>query len=177
MVGRLSRGEAYKGHREVISAWPGVLAALPGAELWIIGDGDFRPDLEALAVARGVAEYVRFFGRLDDDARDERIAAARCLALPSRGEGFGIVYLEAMRLGRPCLVSNLDSGQTVVGPPEGGLAVDPSDSRQVQDALVRLMTPGPEWTAWSGRARERYEAHYTEAAFQERFLAAWQLVG
>ena len=47
MVGRLARDGAYsKGHREMISVWPAVMDACPGAELWIVGDGDLRKELE-----------------------------------------------------------------------------------------------------------------------------------
>ena len=53
MLGRMLRSEDYKGHRQMIEAWPRVLAMLPDAELWIAGDGDLRPDLEQVARARG----------------------------------------------------------------------------------------------------------------------------
>src|ERR1044072_2169324 len=53
MLSRLSKGEDYKGHREVINAWPRVLKQSPNAELWIAGDGDLRSDLERLVAKRG----------------------------------------------------------------------------------------------------------------------------
>jgi glycosyltransferase involved in cell wall biosynthesis len=92
--------------------------------------------------------------------------------MPSRGEGFGLVYLEAMRLGRPCLVSKEDAGHEVVNPPEAGLAVDPGDSEELTKAVVRLMSDGDEWREWSHRARLRYETHYTAEQFQMRLLRA-----
>ena len=49
MISRLSESESYKGHHEVIQCWPDVRAKLPDAELWIIGDGRLRPQLERLA--------------------------------------------------------------------------------------------------------------------------------
>jgi phosphatidylinositol alpha-1,6-mannosyltransferase len=172
MIGRLVRSEGYKGHREVIDAWPQVVERVPGAELWIIGDGDLRPDLEATARQRGVTGYVRFLGALPDAAKDEALIRSRCLLMPSRGEGFGLVYLEAMRVGRPCLVSTLDAGREVVNPPEAGLAVDPADLRQVVEAVSRLLTPGQEWESWSVRARQRYEERFTAAHFEQRLVRA-----
>lgn len=172
IVGRLARGEEYKGHHELIAAWPGVRKRIPSAQLWVAGDGDLRPDLEAETYAHGVADSVRFWGLVSEERKAELIAASRCLAMPSRGEGFGLVYLEAMRLGRPCLVSSCDAGREVVAPPEAGLAANPSDPAALADALCRLLTDGPEWAAWSAQARSRYERQFTARHFQARLNAA-----
>jgi phosphatidylinositol alpha-1,6-mannosyltransferase len=172
VLGRMARSEGYKGHRELILAWPRVLARMPEACLWIVGDGDAREDLERLARERGLRDRVRFWGRVGEDDKRDLIVRASCLALPSRGEGFGLAYLEAMRLGRPCLVSTLDAGREVVCPPEAGLAADPDDPPAVADAVVRLATPGAAWDGWAARARRRYEEGFTARAFQERLLAA-----
>jgi phosphatidylinositol alpha-1,6-mannosyltransferase len=174
MIGRLDQGERYKGHHEVISAWSSVQQRLPGAQLWIVGDGDLRDELEALANERQLAE-VRFFGRISDADKDGLLRAARCLVLPSRGEGFGLVYLEAMRHARPCLVGN-DAGREVVNPPEAGIGVDPADPDQLVSALVHLLTPGPEWERMSAAARRRYADNFTARHFQDRLLAALERV-
>jgi glycosyltransferase involved in cell wall biosynthesis len=96
----------------------------------------------------------------------------RCLAMPSRGEGFGLVYLEAMRLGRPCLVSDQDAGREVVAPPEAGLAADPANGPQLAESLCRLLTPGEEWEQWSQAARQRYDSGFQGRDFQQRLLDA-----
>jgi phosphatidyl-myo-inositol dimannoside synthase len=172
MIGRLRRNEDYKGHREMIQAWPLVIAREPKAELWIVGGGDAAPDLERLARDRGVGHCVRFFGQVSDAEKERLIAQSRCLALPSAGEGFGLVYLEAMRMGRPCLVSDVDAGREVVGPPVGGLAADPRDAGELADCVLRLMTAGEEWDSWSRGARERYERGFTASHFRERLVRA-----
>jgi glycosyltransferase involved in cell wall biosynthesis len=172
MLGRLMRDEDYKGHREVIAAWPLVLKQMPQAALWIAGDGDLRPELQSLAEARGVGERVHFWGCVSEEKKRELLAQARCLALPSRGEGFGLVYLEAMRQGRPCLVSGLDAGAEVVNPPECGLAAAPGQPEKLAAALCRLLAATDEWAAWSQRARQRYEARFTARHFQDRLVAA-----
>ena len=92
--------------------------------------------------------------------------------MPSRGEGFGLVYLEAMRVGRPCLVSTLDAGREVVNPPEAGLAVDPDNREELADAICRLLGDGPEWQQWSKQARQRYEQNFTAKHFQDRLMTA-----
>lgn len=172
MIGRLMRGEDYKGHRELITVWPLVLRRHPEARLWIVGDGDLRADLEALAKSREVSHRVRFFGQVDGATKEKLLGQCRALALPSRGEGFGLAYLEAMRLGRPCLVGTEDAGAEVVNPPEAGLAADPHDSDGLTEAASFLLSGGKGWEEMSSRARRSYEERFTAAHFQKRLLKA-----
>jgi len=172
MLSRLSRDEDYKGHREAIKAWPRVLQKNSQAELWIVGDGDLRDDLERLTADLKLDQHVRFFGYVSDVEKERLLAECRCLVMPSRAEGFGLVYLEAMRVGRPCLVSTLDAGREVVNPPEAGLAANPDDEAELAESICRLLDDGPEWQRWSTQARQRYEQNYTAKHFQERLLAA-----
>jgi len=172
MTSRLLKSEAYKGHQEMIEAWPQVTDRVPGAELWVCGDGDLRAELERRAVEVGVGRAVRFFGRVSEEEKSELLARSRCFALPSRGEGFGLVYLEAMRVGRPCLVSTQDAGREVVNPPEAGLAVDLSSPGEIAAAVCRLLGPGPEWEEMCLKARRRYAEFFTAGDFQHRLNAA-----
>jgi phosphatidylinositol alpha-1,6-mannosyltransferase len=165
MIGRIARSEGYKGHDAVIAAWPRVLERIPGAQLRIIGPCDMHDELLARA-----PERVEILGAVGEEEKERYLADCRVMALPSRGEGFGLVYLEAMRMGRPCIVSNVDAGREVVG--DAGLAVDPSDLAQLASALIRSLTAGPEWKTWSLAARARYESRYTEAHFRDRLLSA-----
>jgi len=171
MLSRLVKREDYKGHREMLDAWPLVLRRLPTAELWIAGDGDLRPELERVAAERGLGRAVRFLGFVSEAQKHQLLQESRCMAVPSRGEGFGLVYLEAMRLGRPCLVSTLDAGREVVDPPRHGLAVDPDDRASLAEAVCRLITIGPEWQQWSISARQRFEQHFSASHYQRRLLS------
>lgn len=172
ILGRMARGEGYKGHAELIATWPRLRERVPGAELWVAGDGDLRPELEHMAAARDLGGAVRFFGLVDEARKAELLAGARCLAMPSRGEGFGLVYLEAMRVGRPCLVSPHDAGPEVAPPGVAGLAADPADPEALADALARLLAPGAEWAALADGARRRYEERFTAGHFQARLVDA-----
>lgn len=172
MIGRLAQGEDYKGHREIITAWPLVRERIPNAELWIAGHGDLQTKLQALAVECGLSSQIHFYGWVSEEEKQRLLARCRCLALPSRAEGFGLVYLEAMRLGRPCLVSTLDAGREIVNPPEAGLSVDPRDQQALAAAVCHLLTPGQAWEDWSIRARQRYEQYFTAAHFQQRLVEA-----
>lgn len=171
-LSRLMRYEDYKGHRELIAAWPMVLQAMPDAQLWIAGDGDLRPELEQLVAHAGLCHAIRFFGRVSEEQKQQLLADCRCFVMPSRGEGFGLVYLEAMRMGRPCLVSNCDAGREVIDPPAAGLAADPGDREALARAVVRLLTNGTEWRQWSHQAYRRYNEQFTAQHFQKRLVGA-----
>lgn len=168
MISRLVRTEDYKGHREVIAAWPHVRSRVRNAELWIVGDGDLRPELQARARAVGESETIRFLGPVSENEKQSLLSRCRGLAMPSRSEGFGLVYIEAMRLGRPCLVGVTDAGREIVHPPEAGLAVDPNSPDELVNGLCRLLLATKEWDQWSRQARRRYEETFTAAHFQSR---------
>jgi phosphatidyl-myo-inositol dimannoside synthase len=172
IVSRLDGGEDYKGHRQLIAAWPRIVERVPAAELWIAGDGDLRSELERSARVSSAGGSIRFYGHVSEAEKAELLRRCRCLAMPSRNEGFGLVYLEAMRMGRPCLVSTVDAGREVVNPPEAGIAVDPDHVEGISDAVVDLLTPGPSWHQLSARGRARYETFFTAQHFQHRLLAA-----
>ena len=172
IVGRMDVREDYKGHRQLIEAWPEVLKRVPGARLLVAGSGDLRPVLEARSRELSLDPYIDFRGSVTEEEKQELIASSRCLVMPSSGEGFGLVYLEAMRLGRPCLAGSADAGREVLSPPEAGLAVDPDRIPDLACAIARLLQPGAGWRAWSARARARYESAFTAAEFQGRLLNA-----
>jgi phosphatidylinositol alpha-1,6-mannosyltransferase len=172
IIGRMERDENYKGHKELLRAWPLVLKRIPEAQLHVIGAGQLESELKTMAASLYISESVKFLGKVSDEERSKEIQQARCLLLPSRGEGFGLVYLEAMRYARPCLVSTLDAGREVVSPPEAGLAVDPENISAVAESAIRLLSSGAEWDSWSARAKSLYDSNFTAAHFQQRLLAA-----
>ncbi len=102
-VSRLDVRESYKGHDRVIPLLPAIIAQGHDVVYLIAGDGDDRPRLEALVAEHGVADRVRFLGHVKDENLVDLYRAADLFVLPSTGEGFGIVFLEAMACGTPAL--------------------------------------------------------------------------
>lgn len=102
-VGRIAGSERYKGHDRVIEALRALVAAGHDVLYLIVGDGDDRPRLEALARAHGVTDRVRFLGSVPDEALPDLYRAADAFVMPSTGEGFGIAYVEAMACGTPAV--------------------------------------------------------------------------
>ncbi|MEK9877428.1 MAG: glycosyltransferase, partial [Betaproteobacteria bacterium] len=107
-IGRLTH---YKGFDVLLRA----IAETDNTELDLVGTGEQFMNLTSLAQKLGIAERVRFHGRLSDQDRDSLLQICDCLCLPSidRTESFGVVLLEAMSAGKPCVISEVPgSGMT-----------------------------------------------------------------
>jgi len=124
-LSRLSRSDAYKNIDRLIEAVPPLLATWPDLRLIVGGDGDDRARLQFRAKTLGVAQHVIFTGRLRDAELADHHHLATLFALPSSGEGFGIVFLEALACGRPVLAGNRDGSSEPLGHGRFGLLVDP----------------------------------------------------
>src|SRR3954470_1151233 len=122
IVGRMAASERYKGHEQLFA----TSAQGPGPRLVVAGDGDDRPRLERRAADLGLApERVVFTGFVSEATLAELYRRGAVFAMPSRGEGFGLVYLEAMRAGKPCLAARDGAAAEIVVDGETGLLVDP----------------------------------------------------
>lgn len=172
IVGRMAASERYKGHDELLEVLPRVLArhadGHPGGWLVIAGDGDDRPRLAAKAAALGLGEAVTFAGFVSEATLAELYRRCAAFVMPSRGEGFGLVYLEAMRAGKPCVAATGSAAEEVVVDGETGLLVDPGDREALAAALGRLLAD-PELAGRMGEAGRRREREvFSEARFRER---------
>jgi glycosyltransferase involved in cell wall biosynthesis len=137
-VSRLSTADSYKGIDTLIEALPLVRRPYPEARLRVVGGGDDLLRLKALAVAQGVAEAVEFTGIVDDDALRAEYTACDLFALPSRREGFGLVYLEAMSHGKPCLGARAGGVPEVLNDRIGALA-DYGNIPDIAAAVIDLV--------------------------------------
>jgi phosphatidyl-myo-inositol dimannoside synthase len=138
-VSRLSGTEGYKGHHHVIRALPTLLRDYPELVYDVVGDGDRRPALQALAVEHGVDHAVRFHGLVSEEALSNRYAQADVFVMPSRSEGFGYVFIEAMAHGKPVVAGNQDAAVEVVRDGVTGYLIDPNSDFELADRLRRLV--------------------------------------
>ncbi len=170
IVGRISSSERYKGHDQLLEAWPQVLRERPTAELWVAGDGDDRSRLQARAAELGVAERVRFFGRVSHSELGKLYATARAFAMPSTGEGFGLVFVEAMKYGLPCICST-DSAQEIVADGQTGI-VTPQSPSELAEACLTLLRDDALCDRYSALGQQRALEQFTFGAFEARLAAA-----
>jgi phosphatidylinositol alpha-1,6-mannosyltransferase len=165
-VARLSAADAYKGVDTLIEALPRIRQQLPAARLRVVGGGDDAPRLRALAAALGVAEEVEFAGPVDDDTLRSAYAACDLFALPSRREGFGLVFLEAMARGRPCLGARAGGIPEVINERVGALA-EYANIPDIAAAVIDLVRHPRDPNAIRAQA-----AAFGFPAFMQRLAAA-----
>ncbi len=138
-LGRLAASEQLKGHDRVISALPALLKQIPDIVYLIAGEGDDRKNLERQAILKGVEKSVIFAGFVEESDKPEFYRLADAYVMPSRGEGFGIVFLEALASGLPVVGSSLDAGKEVLQDGKLGILVDPDDPFDIQSGILRAL--------------------------------------
>jgi phosphatidylinositol alpha-1,6-mannosyltransferase len=167
-VGRWDSAERYKGADTLIAALPRVLTSAPDAFLVLVGEGDDRPRLEQLARDRGVFERTHFLRRLTQDELFACYAACALFALPSGGEGFGLVFLEAMTHGKPVIGGTHGGIPEVVEDGVTGLLVPHGNVERLSEALEFLLTDPVRAGEMGARGRARVENTFSFDRFQTR---------
>ena len=138
-VCRLADTECYKGYDQIIKAMPEILRVVPNARYLLVGKGPDRPRIEKLIAEAGVQDAVILAGFVPDEELAEHYNLCDIFAMPSRAEGFGIVYLEALACGRPVLAGNKDGSRDALGGGELGLLVDPDDTAGIASEIIRVL--------------------------------------
>jgi len=132
-VGRLI---PIKGHIVLLRAFAEARRDLPDLELDIAGRGPLEPALKAIAQELGVGASVHFLGQVSPiQAAIERSVA---VVVPSMGEGFGMVALEAMERARPVIAAEIGGLGELVRDGETGVLVPPGEAGPLRDAIVRV---------------------------------------
>ena len=170
IVGRMAHDERYKGHDLLIDIWPDVAAAVPGAVLRIVGDGDDRARLEQKAATTNLGHHIEFLGRISDERLAHEYQRCTAVVMPSRGEGFGLVFIEAMRAARGCIGGHGSASEIIVDG-ETGFVVDPRNGADLRQAVVRMLRDRTGTAAMGIRGRARFLQHFTEDHFRRRLHA------
>ena len=138
-VCRLAETERYKGYDQIIKAMPVIMRSVPNARYLLVGKGPDRPRIEKLIAEAGVQDAVILAGFVPDEEIAEHFNLCDIFAMPSRGEGFGIVYLEALASGKPVLAGNKDGSRDALVGGELGLLVDPDDTAGIAVEITRVL--------------------------------------
>ena len=139
-----------------------ALAALPGAYLWLAGEGPERAALTALAGELGISERVRFLGWQWDPW--PYFAAADLYLVPSRHEPMGSVVLEGWMMRRPMVAAASQGPRWLIEDGEDGFLVPIDEAPAMATAMARLLEDPALAARLAARGRARFEAEFTEAA-------------
>ncbi len=169
VVTRLTYSDRYKGVQHVIEAMPAIRAAVPGAILRIVGRGDDLPRLQTLRHKLGLTKAVEFLGFVPDRRLAVELRTCRLFALPSKKEGFGLVFLEAMAHGRPCLGARAGGIPEVITD-ETGVLVEYGDIPGIARASVEALQ-----RPWNEAAILQRAQEFSYSPFKARLATLLQL--
>ena len=174
-VCRLDQNEQYKGVDKVIEVLQDVAAKVPDVQYIVVGGGTDLERHRQLALKLGVAERVHFVGFLSDDALQARYQECDLFVMPSAGEGFGFVFLEAMHYRKAIIAANSGGAPEVVEDGVTGRLVEYSDKQGLADALIDLCLK-PDLRASMGKAgHQRLQDNFTFPYFREKLSSIlWQ---
>jgi glycosyltransferase involved in cell wall biosynthesis len=138
-LGRMSDSERYKGFDEVLEMLPELVSEIPNLAYLIVGDGSDRRRLEEKARALGLRSLVAFSGSVTESEKADHYRLADAYVMPSRGEGFGFVFLEAMASGIPVVASSIDGGREAVLDGALGILVDPGNREDLKRGILEAL--------------------------------------
>ncbi len=174
MIGRLTY---YKGHSVIIDAIAKLKEQGADFSLRIVGGGELHADIEQQIKVLRLEGNITLLGKLSDDDLENELLHTDLLCLPSieRTEAFGVVLLEAMRAGKPCLVSDVyGSGMSwVVQDNKTGFVVKYNDIESLVDKLLYVSGNRKLLTEYGKAGRKRFETVFSIKAVSDEVTALY----
>lgn len=138
-VTRLCQTDGYKGYDKIIQALPQIRQQIPNIHYVLVGKGDDRSRIEQLVESLNLQTCVTLAGFVPDQELSDYYNLCDVFAMPSKGEGFGIVYLEALASGKPTLGGNQDGAIDALCHGELGALVNPDDVDAIAQTLTQIL--------------------------------------
>ncbi|KAA9036372.1 glycosyltransferase family 4 protein [Ginsengibacter hankyongi] len=166
---RLASRERYKGYDKVIEAIATMQARYPGIKYFIAGRYDSREKafVEDLVKKAGMENRVVMPGFIPEEELKAHFAMSDIYVMPSRKEGFGIVFIEAMYYGLPVIAGNIDGSVDALLNGQLGQLVDPDSVEDIKDAIANIMEDKTSFTP----SRKVLTDHFSYEAYK------WKLEG
>lgn len=174
LVGTAARLVPHKRIDLFIAICRRVADRRPGVRFLVLGDGPERAALEALRHRLGLDDRLRFLERLSSEQVVAYFRSLDVFVLPTRREGFGMVFAEAMAMETPVVAPRQPPMDEIVTDGDTGFLVDPDDADGYAAAVLRLLDDAATRTAFGARARERVFAHFDQARSLAAIEAAYR---
>lgn len=162
VLGTIARLDPIKNHRMLLAAFRHLLEEHPDTRLLLVGDGEERQHLMRQIAEGGMAERVIMPGYIDDPRT--WLDAMDIFLLSSFSEGTSMTLLEAMSLGKPCVVTDVGGNREIVEAGANGLIVPSDDTVAYAGAISGLLGDGARANAFAGASRARFGARFTSSA-------------
>jgi glycosyltransferase involved in cell wall biosynthesis len=165
-VARLMANERYKGVDQLLQAMAQLARRHPSLELVVVGRGDDLPRHQQLAAKLGLVDRVRFFDNISPAETAACYSRCDIFALPSTGEGFGFVFLEAMAFAKPVIGAAAGGVTDIIEDGQNGLLVPPRNLDHLIEAIDRLLANESLRSEMGRRGAELVRSRYSFAAFR-----------
>ena len=137
-VARLAEAKRHKGYDQILQALPQIRQTIPNVHYLIVGKGKDRSRIENLIHKLDLQDSVTLAGFISDEQLCDYYNLCDLYAMPSKKEGFGIVYLEALACGKPVLAGNQDGAVDALCHGELGALVNPDDINQIAQTIIQI---------------------------------------
>jgi glycosyltransferase involved in cell wall biosynthesis len=134
-VGRMDAAEQAKGFDEILDVLPRLVEEIPDLVYVAVGGGSDRERLQAKARTLGLSDHCVFPGHVSESEKLDYYRLADVFVMPSRLEGFGYVFLEALAAGMPVIASKVDGSREAVRNGAWGALVDPAIPEELVAAI------------------------------------------
>lgn len=172
VVGMVGRLWVQKNPQCFVRAAIQVAAQRPRVSFFMIGDGEFRHELEAAIRASGQADRIRILGWRSDVP--ELLKALDLMVLPSRWEGMPLAVLEAMSSAVPVIASDIPGNHHLVEDGSDGRLFPPDDDQALASALIELIDDAALRARFSAQARSKVLRRYTLSARMKQITAIYE---
>jgi glycosyltransferase involved in cell wall biosynthesis len=165
-----------KGQETLLKALPIVEQHFPSVTVWLVGEGEHRSALEQMSRSFKLQTHVKFLGLRSDVKR--LLQMADLFVFPTLYEAFGIVLVEAMAAGLPCIASRTEAILEIVEDDYSGLTFSPGSSEELAERIIELARDPDRCKRMGERAKqiaqERFDARVAAAAYERIYLAAFE---
>lgn len=168
-VCRLDQSERYKGVDKVLECLPELERTVADVQYTVVGGGTDLERHRVLAESLGVANRVRFLGLITDEALAECYRDCDVFVMPSAGEGFGFVFLEAMKYRKPIVAARSGGAPEVVRDGVSGKLVEYGNKRELLEVLIGLCLNRNEREMLGNEGYRRLKQNYTFERFKQKF--------
>ena len=179
----VGRFELRKGTDLLLDVLPEILAEFPTLEAVLVGcndfpvsDGPLKDRFEARYAGEPFLERIRFTGVLPAADLEREYARCDLFVAPSRYESFGLIYLEAMRCGKPCIGSDAGGIPEVIRDGIDGLLIPPGDRGALAEKIRYLLRHPDERRRLGAAARRRHLDCFTVEQIAAKALAAYRVL-
>jgi glycosyltransferase involved in cell wall biosynthesis len=146
-----------KGFDHLIRAFAGVVRERDDAVLWIIGDGSDRGTLESMIKQLGLEKKILLLGNRADIARV--MSQVDVFVHPAFAESFGLVYVEAMALGKPVIGTAVGIAPDLIRDGENGFLMASNDDEIIRQSMLEMLSRRAQWPEMSIDARRSAEPY------------------